>query len=408
MRILLVAPFLPAPSAGHAGGVVLWRMIHELSSRHEIHLVAFSETVDDESLLHTLMDCCDSVTAVHHSDVSMTSDFRLKPFRRARSLLFSGLPYGVWRLYSQEMNEVIAKKVQDADFDIVQIELAHMGQYIRVVNEHPRTILREYDLTFLHYARRVKTTEVLWRKLYHFIQWRRMRRYEIKTARRFQKVIVPSQQTKEQLVKHLPERKIEVIPFGITLPDISDISPQPSSGGKRLLFVGAMGRPYNVESVLYFYEQIWPLIAAEEPDVRFWIVGSEPPAHLCQLAELDNRIRVTGFVEDLTPHYLEADLFIAPLTIGGGVVTKILDAMAMARAVVTTSVGNEGIGAQDGRDLIIADTPQAFAGAVVALLRSPGRRHELGMSGRDFVRSKFSWSGIISRFEDVYQALVET
>jgi glycosyltransferase involved in cell wall biosynthesis len=306
------------------------------------------------------------------------------------------------------MNEVIAKKVRDTNFDIVQIELAHMGQYVEALNEHPHTVLREYDLTFLHYARRVRTTQVLWRKLYHFIQWRRMRRYEIKVARRFKKVIVPSQQTKAQLVKHLPERQVEAIPFGITLPGISGVSPQPRSGGKRLLFVGAMGRPYNVESVFYFYEEIWPLITAEEPDAAFWIVGSEPPAHLHQLAERDNRIRVTGFVEDLTPYYLEADLFIAPLTIGGGVVTKILDALAMARAVVTTSVGNEGIGAQDGRDLIIADTPQAFAGAVVALLRSSGRRHELGLNGREFVRREFGWSGIIRRFEDVYQALVKT
>ncbi len=407
MRILIIAPFLPKPDAGHAGGVVLWRMIQELSLRYELHLIAFARTKKEQSST-SLRGYCASLETVLKSNISVSSDFRLKPFRRARNFLFSRLPYGVWRLRSSEMFELIKRKVQEMAFDIVQIEFASMGQYIDAVDGYPNTIFREHDLTYVHYARRVRTTDVLWRKLYHLIQWRRMRRYEIQTAQCFQKVIVPSQVAKNELIKYLPERKIEVIPFGITLPDISSISFKYSSKGKNLLFVGAMGRPYNVEAVMYFYEEIWPLIFAEEPNVRFWIVGSQPPAHIRQLAELDDRIEVTGFVEDLTPYYLKADVFVAPLTIGGGVVTKILDAMAMGKPVVTTTIGNEGIGAQDGRDLVIADAPQAFAREVLSLLAMPERRRKLGMNGGDFVRSRFSWSQIAGRFEEVYHEIVET
>jgi glycosyltransferase involved in cell wall biosynthesis len=407
MRILIIAPFLPKPNADHAGGVVLWRMIQELSRDHEIHLVAFSQEMDLTSVIQALSDCCATVDTVHGFDISMASDFRLKPIRRTRSLLFSGLPYSVWRLRSQKMREVVSRKVRDTEFDIVQIEHVFMGQYLRDVGEHPRTVLREYDLTFVHYARRFETTKVLWRKLYHFVQWRRMRGYELKLAQRFHKVILPSRVTRAQLAEHVPERKLEVIPFGVTLHDIPNASSPKRSDGKNLLFVGAMGRPYNVEAMMYFYEEIWPLIIAEDPTVRFWIVGSQPPAYISQLAVLDDRIKVTGFVEDLIPYYLKADVFVVPLTIGGGVVTKILDAMAMAKPVVTTTIGHEGIDAQDGRDLVIADTPQAFAREVLALLQTPERRRELGLNGKNFVKSEFGWDQIAVKFDEVYHELVQ-
>jgi glycosyltransferase involved in cell wall biosynthesis len=179
-----------------------------------------------------------------------------------------------------------------------------------------------------------------------------------------------------------------------------------STNNKRILFVGAMGRPLNVEAVGYFCQHIWPRIVAQEPDAEFWVVGSSPPPHLCQLADMHAGIKVTGFVDDLTPVYEQASVFVAPVWVGGGIVTKVLDALAMHKAVVTTSIGNEGIGATPERDLLIADEPDEFAKQVVRLLRDPLRRQRIGQSGGRFVAKMFGWKGIIDHLENIYDEMV--
>jgi glycosyltransferase involved in cell wall biosynthesis len=256
----------------------------------------------------------------------------------------------------------------------------------------------------VHYERRVRTADALWQKLYHYIQWRRMRRYELSVCRRFRKVIVPSPQARNQLLSQAPGLDVDVVPFGITLPQVPTTAGSPED--KLILFVGAMGRPFNVEAATFFCQRIWPRIRAKEPDAEFWIVGSNPPPHVCQLAQMDANIKVTGFVDDLVPFYARASVFVAPLLVGGGVVTKILDAMAMFKPVVTTSIANEGIGALSGRDLVIADEPSEFAEQVVRLLRDPTRRQLMGQNGKNYVEENFSWSGIINRLERIYDEMM--
>jgi glycosyltransferase involved in cell wall biosynthesis len=404
MRILILTSFLPYPSAGHAGGVVLWRMIQGLAARHELSLISFANDEEEQHQGEALSDYCVPVQTVLRSNTSAIGDFSLRAGQRIRSLLLSRLPYDVWRFRSQAMFDAITRALKETPFDIVQVEFTQMGQYVDALRDHPRTIFREYDSTFVLYRRRVQATHTLWRKLYHYAQWRRMRRYELAVCRRFHKVVVPSPQAKAELLAQSPGLDVSIVPFGITLPSVPEFIKSPDN--KRILFVGAMGRPLNVESVVYFYQQIWPLIRTEEPKAEFWVVGSSPPPHISRLAQLDSSVRVTGFVDDLIPFYAQASVFAAPLVVGGGVVTKILDAMAMSRAVVTTSIGNEGIRATPGHDLLVADEPNEFARRVVELLRDPARRWQFGQNGRRFVEERFSWRSVIDRLECIYDEMM--
>jgi glycosyltransferase involved in cell wall biosynthesis len=259
----------------------------------------------------------------------------------------------------------------------------------------------------VHYERRARTEDVLWRKAYHYLQWRRMRRYELAVCRRFDKVIVPSPTAKVQLLAESSGLNVDVVPFGITLPDVPlPTGPPEPSEEKRILFVGSMGRPLNVEAVLYFYGEIWPRIRQQEPDTEFWIVGSSPPPQICRLTQAEPNVKVTGFVDDLAPAYAQASVVVVPLMVGGGVVTKILDAMAMSKAIVTTSIANEGIAAVPGRDIVVTDQPGRFAREVIALLRDPERRQRLGRNARRFVEERFSWPGIVERFESICEAML--
>jgi glycosyltransferase involved in cell wall biosynthesis len=169
-----------------------------------------------------------------------------------------------------------------------------------------------------------------------------------------------------------------------------------------LLFVGAMHRHPNVDAMRYFCRDVLPLVHRDLPHVRLTIVGNQPPPDLARLTE-DPRIRVTGFVPALEPYFARATVFVSPMRIGGGILLKNVDAMAAGCPVVTTSIGNEGVGATPGRHLVTADDTDAFARAVVQLLRDEGERRRLAEQGRQFVGARFSLDATVNGLEDAYR-----
>jgi glycosyltransferase involved in cell wall biosynthesis len=157
----------------------------------------------------------------------------------------------------------------------------------------------------------------------------------------------------------------------------------------------------NVDAVLWFTREVWPLIKAEVPDVHFSVVGQRPHRRLDPLRE-DRSVTLTGRVEDVRPYIADAAVYVAPLRMGGGTRLKLLEAMAMSKPVVATSLGAEGYPVTDQHELILADAPAEFAQAVVSLLHSPARRAELGHSARTFVQRRYDWRVIVPWLEQVY------
>jgi glycosyltransferase involved in cell wall biosynthesis len=378
-------------------------MIRGLAARNELSLISFVNDEQEQHRSRPLANHCHTVRTVLQPGVSAAAGSELRMSNRVNSLLFSSLPYDVWRFRSQEMASTIGEALAKTDYDIIQVEFTQMGQYVDVLKHHPRTVLRQHDLTFTLFRRQVQTAKSNRLKLYRYIQWRRMQSYELAVCRRFRKVIVPSRRTMTELLSHLPELDVSVVPFGVSLP--REPAESGSGSDKLVLFAGALGRRVNIEALDNFSQQIWPYIRAEEPDCEFWVVGSNPPARICRLAQKDARIKVIGSVDELEPYYAQATVFVAPILVGGGVVTRVLNAMAMSKAVVTTSVGNEGIEAIPGRDLLVADEPPDFANRVIELLRDQERRRQIGQNGSAFVRRRFSWESIIVQLERVYAAM---
>jgi glycosyltransferase involved in cell wall biosynthesis len=168
---------------------------------------------------------------------------------------------------------------------------------------------------------------------------------------------------------------------------------------------GKMSYHANVSMVLHFATAIWPLIRASLPEAQLWIVGKDPSKEVRRLAG-DPAIRVTGTVPDLRPFLQAAAVAVAPLAYGVGIQNKILEAMACATPVVTTSQGLSALGAVPDRDLVMADEPAAFAAAVIGLLRAPDRRAEVGLSGRRYVEANHAWPSIAAQLEEVYHAAI--
>jgi glycosyltransferase involved in cell wall biosynthesis len=158
----------------------------------------------------------------------------------------------------------------------------------------------------------------------------------------------------------------------------------------------------NRDAVMYFLDEIWPLIVARVPDVRVFVVGRAPTPDLMAFAARDARVVATGYVEDIRPIVRQSAVYIVPLRVGGGTRLKVLDAMAMGKALVSTSIGCEGIDVRAGEHLVVADTPEAFAESTVALLGDQARRLQLGRAARELVERCYSWPVVGRTLLDAY------
>ena len=165
-----------------------------------------------------------------------------------------------------------------------------------------------------------------------------------------------------------------------------------------LVFTGSMDWLPNEDAILYFVDAILPLIKQQCPEVSLEVVGRSPSRKLQALAEAEKSIRLTGWVEDIRPFVARSSVCIVPLRIGGGTRLKIFEAMAMNKAVVSTSVGAEGLPVRPGENILLADAPQDFADSVVSLLRDPNQRRRLGTAARALVQESYGWPRVAENF----------
>jgi len=274
---------------------------------------------------------------------------------------------------------------------------------------HPLMIFDDFNCEFLLQKRAFLTDlrhPARWHgALYSLVQWRRLRWYEAEICRRADCVIAVSEADAAALRSLVLDLRPTVVPNGVDVSAYDPrIPPAPGMGKNALVFTGKMDFRPNVDAVLWFAEEVLPRIRGQVPDARFWVVGQRPHPRLAALRK-DPAITLTGYVEDTRPYIAGATVYVAPLRIGGGTRLKLLEAMAMERAVVSTRLGAEGYEVRDGRELLLADDAEAFAAAVVSLLRDPARRTTIGRAARRFVEDHYDWSVLAPRVEALYRDL---
>jgi sugar transferase (PEP-CTERM/EpsH1 system associated) len=229
---------------------------------------------------------------------------------------------------------------------------------------------------------------------------RTLREYEAKIAKHFHCGLLVSPAEAKLFQKKIPTDRVHAVANGVDLeffsPDFSPSNPLP---GHNLVFTGAMDYFPNEEGAQWFAKAVFPRIRKVFPDARFVIVGSRPSRSVRELAETIPGVRVTGFVEDVREYIGAADIVVVPLRIARGIQNKVLEGMAMGKAVVTTREGFEGIEASPERDLRVARSASDFAAHVVDLLGHPEKRLEAGRRAREFVERNHSWDGNLAFLE---------
>jgi sugar transferase (PEP-CTERM/EpsH1 system associated) len=400
-RLLFLTPDLPYPP--HQGAALRsYNLIKNLAPRHQISLLSFADGPNVPKRVDALAQYCAGVTTVplpHRAGA-----------QRALSVLFSPLPDMAHRLPSVEFDNQLRMLLDRERFDVVQVEALEMAQYglavARSVPDPARRVIfddinAEYLLQRRAFEADIKQPSRWLGALYSLIQWRKLQQYEAQVCRQVNEVVVVSQADREALQRLVPELKCAVVPNGVDTDYFQPIATSLESD-LELVFTGKMDFRPNVDAVLWFAEDILPLIHEELPGTSLTVVGRDPHRRLAAVRSLPH-VTVTGYVDDVRPYVARASVFVVPLKVGGGTRLKLLQAMSMGKAVVSTSLGCEGIKVEHGRHLIVTDDPAGFASAVVELVKDPVRRRELGLAARGQACSQHDWKLITPLLEKVYE-----
>jgi len=281
----------------------------------------------------------------------------------------------------------------------VQVEYTHMAHYLPPPCEGLLRVLVEHDVASVA-ARRAREAQSKplqrWRKRRDEL---RMLDYETRHVEDADLVVAMSEVDRAELARRVDPAHVVVVPNGVSCRDFPARSEPPDPA--TILFVGFFRHDPNVEAVLWFAREILPRVREAVPGAVFRVVGAYPPESLRALAAATPGVELLGLVPATAPHYRRATVFVAPILRGSGTRLKILEAMASGSAVVSTTIGAEGLGAGDG-EIRLADDPAAFADEVVALLRDPAGRDALARRARAFVEERFDWPAIARRLLEAW------
>ncbi len=414
MRVLIVSPTFPLPlTAG--GKVAIFNFIKELSKAHQISLLSLIRSSESE-FVEEMKKYCEKVDVVVIDSDPIRSN-RLKSWRarvkswpmvravlKARSLL-SPTPESVSRKFVREIRRKTKEALTSNRYDIAQFEFIWSAPYMPKRTpgfSNTKTVLVEHDVAFVPLYRAFLTQHGV-RRWLAYAEYLKMKRYERMTCPRFDGVATFTKVDKERLLKLCPRARVSVVPLGV---DLDFFKPGASGNEAKILYVGSMTHPPNVDAVLYFCQAIFPLIHKRIPQAQLTIVGKDPPPEVMKLGSIENTT-VAGYVEDLGGYYAASAVEVVPLRIGGGFRAKIVEAMACGLPIVSTYIGCEGIEVTHNRDILIADTPEEFAQEVVRLLLDRDLRRQLAQNARRLVEEKYDWKQSAAQMDRIYHELVE-
>jgi polysaccharide biosynthesis protein PslH len=390
MRILWVKMGgLWPPTAG--GRIRSVETLSWLARRHEVTVLTTHGPADDHDALARRLPAGARVISIPFAAPRVGS--AAFPWALAASWL-SPLPVDLWKWRARAVRDRARTLMAHGAVDVC------VADFLVSLPNVPRSrvplVLFEHNVEHQIWNRLAAIERRPWRRALLEIEARKMRRAERRACRAADLVIAVSEEDRARLAALAPDSRCVATPTGVdteyfrpgTRPEIRN----------RLVFTGSMDWFPNEDAILHFAVHVLPRIRAEIPDVTVTVVGRNPSASLREHADRAG-IVVTGTVDDVRPYVEEAAVYVVPLRAGGGTRLKIFEALAMGKAVVSTTVGAEGLSVISGRDVAIADQPDEFARSVIALLRDPAQRRALGRAGRELVQARHSWEQVSLDFD---------
>jgi sugar transferase (PEP-CTERM/EpsH1 system associated) len=395
MRILVLTAKLPYPLTGGAE-IRNFNLLRETAKRHETFLLSLLHHPSDREHFPELLKHCKKVVGL---------DLR-RPLLRKLCNAVGGLlgekPFILREYHRAEMADALRQFVAQEKIDAIHGHFLHVGQYAM----HKRNAAFVYDPHNLEHKlwerfetiQRNPLTKFYARtQIPKFIEWQRI------VARHSEKIVTLSDADRDEYRRIAPDADVSTVPNGADVEffEPRDVPVEPNS----MIYFGNFGWAPQDDAAVYFHDEILPLVRQQIPDAKLYFVGKTPSEPIRRLAS--EKVIVTGFVPDIREYVARAAVVVIPLRVGAGTKHRIYQSLAMKKAVVTTTVGAEGMALKHGENAMIADTPPSFADCVLQLLRDAGLRERLGENGRRLVLEHHDWRAIYQKLDDAFHQAVE-
>ena len=405
-KVLFLSQIVPYPPHG---GVLQrgFNIIRELGRRAEVHLLAF---VHPDAL--PTPDSLEESRAVLGRSCARLEYFSLWPKRsqaHTASALAMGLlsndPFSVIAHRSKAFGRAVRQAIESTHFDIVHVDTIALSPFVDLgPGRRAPTALTHHNIESQLMQRRSEVERRSAARWFLRYEADKLRRYEATHSPGYDVNIFMSEPDRDVLSARVPGVRAAVVPNGV---DVDYFGADDAGGSEpALIYTGGMNMFANRDAVLSFLTEVWPAVATAVPNARFYAVGQDPPRELTAMADRDRRIVVTGYVDDIRPLVRKAAVYVVPLRVGGGTRLKVLDAMSSGKAIVSTTIGCEGLDVVPGEHLLVADTPDAFARTTAALLNDVEQRRRLGAAARARVEARYAWSVVAEHLMHAYSQAV--
>lgn len=381
----------------HSGGDIRsYHIARYLASRHELSLFSYYDGSPDaeyeRQLTEEFSGACCVCTRKAQSTIARALDYVLK--------IGDSAPYAVSRFRSLSVQKRLHDLLSEGGFDVAVCDFLDAAINFPCPSPIP-VVLFQHNVESEIWRRHATTEASRAKRLVYEMEFKRIVAYEQAAVRRFHHVIAVSGHDKKLMSAWIDPSRLTVVPTGV---DLQQYVSKVSGGEPSVLvvFVGAMDWEPNIDAVEYFCRQIWPSVLEEIPGARFRVVGRNPDRRVQRFAS--DSIEMTGRVPSVMDHLLEAAVVVVPLRIGGGTRLKIYEAMAAGKAVVSTSVGAEGLEVHNGQNIILADSARSFSDSVVTLLKDRELRRRYGRSAAELALGH-GWPVVGRKFETVLERI---
>jgi glycosyltransferase involved in cell wall biosynthesis len=394
MKILFLSQrFLLPMDTG--GKIRTGKILEQLTKDHSITLISNVESPKDDPYLTEIHQLCTKFIAVPWKEIKKyTPLFFLRLFVQ----MFSIYPVSALNDYSAKLKNILEKECVNEPFDLAICDFVQSALLFKNIKRIP-TVLFQHNVESVIARRHVERATNPLSLLFWWLQWKKMFAYEKNACNFFGRVIAVSENDQELFEELYGISNLQTIATGVDTTYYA-LTPDITEKKNSLVFCGSMDWLPNEDAIQFFLNDILPVIVKEIPDIRLTVVGRNPSPGLRKKVNNHPEVILTDWVEDTRPYIAESALFIVPIRIGGGTRMKIFEAMAMGKAVVSTSIGAEGLPVTDGDNIIIENSAARFGKRIVALLNDAEKRSFIGNNGCTYVRQNFAWPKVAQQFID--------
>jgi glycosyltransferase involved in cell wall biosynthesis len=380
-------------------------VLHHLARSHDVTLVSFVRPSDTPEAVAHLREICQTV----HTVPIVRS--RLKDGLYFAKSLVTAQPFIITRDWTAAMAQQIGNLMdQGPAFDLIHADQLWMAPYAlwarqKARGAQPRIVLDQHNAVFMIPQRMAESEHQPLKRYALTLEARKLLEYELETCRRFDDVVWVTREDHDALQSRAqpanPVPNSAVIPICANPEAVAPIRRR--STGVRVTFLAGLHYPPNAQGILWFAEQVFPQVLAQQPDAVLTVIGKQPPAALTTLGIPPANLELLGYVNDPTPYLAETAAFIVPLLAGGGMRVKIIDGWTWGLPIVSTTIGAEGINIRKDENILIADTPTAFAQATLRLLQERTTADQIAQAGRAWVLRHYNWCTTYRQWDAIYQ-----